>query len=234
MQSAMALVYPPQCPGCGEVVAEGGGLCPECWREMAFIRGSACCRCGAPLPGEAPGDESAECDDCMGAPRPWAAGRAVARYDGTARRMVMGLKHGDRQDLVPLMAGWMAAKVAPSADLAVVPVPIHWRRMLKRRFNQSALLAQAMARLLDAEYLPDALIRRRATPPQEGLGREERFRLQADTIALHPRRGGALAGRRVLLVDDVMTSGATLAAAAVAAGAASRLEVAVFARVVKD
>jgi len=234
MQGVMAQVYPPQCPGCGEIVAAGGGLCPDCWREMAFIRGAVCSRCGAPLPGEAPGDETAECDDCMATPRPWASGTAVARYDGTARRMVMALKHGDRQDLVPVMAGWMARGVAPGADLAVVPVPIHWRRMLKRRFNQSALLACAIARLLGAEYLPQALVRRRATPPQEGLTRDERFRLQADTIAPHPRQGAALAGRRVLLVDDVMTSGATLSAAAVAAGAASRLEVAVFARVVKD
>jgi predicted amidophosphoribosyltransferase len=132
------------------------------------------------------------------------------------------------------MAGWMAERVTPGADLAVVPVPIHWRRMLKRRFNQSALLAQAIARTLGAEYLPDALVRTRHTPPQEGLTRDERFRLQADTIAPHPRRGHALAGRGVLLVDDVMTSGATLAAAARAAGAARDTQTAIFARVVKD
>lgn len=105
MQSAMALVYPPQCPGCGEIVAAGGGLCPECWREMGFIRGAACCRCGAPLPGDAPQDETAECDDCIATPRAWQRGSAVARYEGTGRRMVMALKHGDRQDLVPVMAG---------------------------------------------------------------------------------------------------------------------------------
>ena len=201
---------------------------------MRFIRGTTCCRCGVPLPGEAPGDEAAECDDCMGGPRRWDRGSAAAVYDGTGRRMVLALKHGDRQDLVPVMARWMAPHVAYGDGLAVVPVPIHWRRMVRRRFNQSALLARALARLLDAEYLPDALIRTRATPPQEGLSRDARFRLQADTIRPHPRRGAALAGRRVLIVDDVMTSGATMAAAAVAAGAASRIEAAVFARVVKD
>lgn len=212
----------------------GGGLCPDCWREMRFIRGSTCCRCGAPLPGEAPGDETAECDDCAATPRPWDRGRAFAVYEGTAKRMVLALKHGDRQDLAPLMARWMATRVSPRDGLAVVPVPIHWRRMVRRRYNQSALLGRALARLLGADYLPAALVRTRATPPQEGLSRDERFRLQADTIAAHPRHGAALAGRPVLIVDDVMTSGATFAAAARAASAATYIETAMFARVVKD
>ncbi len=212
-------------------------LCPECWRDTPFILGSVCLKCGAPLMGEAPGDEVAECDDCMITARPWQTGTTVMIYAGTARRLVMGLKHGDRHDLVAPFARWMTARLRrpPAANDLVVPVPIHWRRMIHRRFNQSALLAHAIAKNTGATCAPDALIRLRNTAPQEGLTAQERFKLQAGSISAKPRRLAALKGASVLLVDDVMTSGATLASAAGAlndAGAA-QVNTVTLARVVK-
>ena len=134
----------------------------------------------------------------------------------------MALKHGDRQDLVGPFASWMleALPTTPSTEDVFLPVPIHWRRMLKRKFNQSALLAKAMARLSGANFIPDALLRLRHTPPQEGMTLIERFELQAGTIVPHHSRSKRLKDRKVIIVDDVMTSGATLAAAATAVHAA--------------
>jgi ComF family protein len=238
MQSVLRAIYPAQCIGCGTVVLDEAALCPACWRETPFIRGSACVKCGAPLPGEAPGDEAAECDDCMATPRPWETGAAALVYEGVARRLVMALKHGDRHDLVRPFAGWMAARLrcAHDARTLIVPVPIHWRRLLRRRFNQSALLARSLARQTGAVHAPDALHRIRNTAPQEGMTVEERTALQTGAIVPHPRRGHILKGRHVLIVDDVMTSGATLSAAASAARSAGarRVDTLTLARVVKD
>ena len=238
MQSVLSILYPAQCIGCGGLVAEDAALCADCWRETPFIHGASCRKCGAPLLGDAPGDATARCDDCLITPRPWAAGGSALIYKGVARRLVMGLKHGDRHDLVRPMARWMAARLpaVPGADTIILPVPIHWRRMVKRRFNQSALLAAELARLTGARHVPDALIRLRHTKPQEGLSVQERFALQAGTISAGTRRARALKDRPVLIVDDVMTSGATLAAATTAAqgAGAARVDVVTLARVVKD
>jgi predicted amidophosphoribosyltransferase len=215
-----------------------GALCALCWAEAGFVVGTACCKCGAPLPGDAPGDDTALCDDCLTIRRPWRSGSAVFAYRGVARRLILALKHGDRQDLVPVLARWMADSIRgrPGPDDIVVPVPIHWTRLLHRRFNQSALLALGIAQVCGAQAVPDALIRLRRTKPQEGLTLTERFALQAGTMAPNPRRVQAMRGKSVVLVDDVMTSGATLAAATAAAydAGASAVAVVIIARVVKD
>lgn len=127
---------------------------------MRFITGLACDACGVPLPGENK-DEVAHCDSCLIAPRPWAQGRAALLYEGMARRLVLSLKHGDRQDLVIPMARWMAKK---SRDLAaenavIAPVPLHWWRMFRRRYNQSALLAKRIAGERGFDFCPDLLLR---------------------------------------------------------------------------
>ena len=170
--------------------------------------------------------------------RPWARGRAAILYKDSARRMVLGLKHGDRIDLVGPAAGWMRRAGAPllTGDPLVAPVPLHWFRLLRRRYNQSALLGQALARGAGLDWCPDLLVRPRPTPPQDHGDRDARFRNVAGAIRAHPARAGRLSGRQILLVDDVMTSGATFAAATEAcleAGAAS-VSVLALARVAKD
>ncbi len=237
MQSVLRLLLPPTCLVCDRPVTTEAGLCGACWRETPFIQGLVCDKCGLPLPGEDTGRPE-YCDDCLTMARPWARGRAAILYKDSARRMVLGLKHGDRIDLVGPAAGWMRRAGAPllTGDPLVAPVPLHWLRLLRRRYNQSALLGQALARGAGLDWCPDLLVRPRPTPPQDHRDRDARFRNVAGAIRAHPARAGRLSGRQILLVDDVMTSGATFAAATEAcleAGAAS-VSVLALARVAKD
>jgi predicted amidophosphoribosyltransferase len=152
--------------------------------------------------------------------------------------MVLALKHGDRMDLARPAATWLHRASAPilQPDMLVAPIPLHWLRLFKRRYNQSALLSARLARLAQLDHCPDLLIRTRATPSQEGRGRDGRFANVQDAFAPQKRQAARLLGRHVLLVDDVMTSGATFAAAAEAclAHGARAVSVVALARVVKD
>ncbi|TMV07064.1 ComF family protein [Ruegeria sediminis] len=237
IQTAVELIYPPRCLGCGDLVTSDFGLCGPCWRETPFIGGTICECCGTPLPGETDGHRI-ECDDCMQDPRPWGDGRAALLYQGRARRMILALKHGDRPELARPAALWMARagrEILRNVDL-IAPVPLHWSRLAKRRYNQSALLAWHLGRETGLPVCPDLLIRTRRTPVLDGKTANERAETLAQAIAPHPRRRHRLAGQTVLLVDDVMTSGATLetcARACLDAGA-EQICVLVLARVAKD
>jgi len=237
LQSVIRAIYPPQCVACDAQTEDDFGLCAACWRETQFIGGLVCDTCGTPLPGEDHG-EVVQCDDCMTIARPWSRGRAVLVYAGVGRRLVLGLKHGDRTDLARPLAQWMAQKIANWAglDTVCVPVPLHWARIVKRRYNQSALLGQEIAKALDVPVCVDALLRPKKTKALEGHSREARFAELSGAILANPKRMQALAGKHVILVDDVMTSGATLAASAEAAKAAGATDVSIvtLARVVKD
>lgn len=237
LQAALHLIYPPRCLSCDALVTTDFGLCGHCWRETPFISGLVCDRCGTPLPGQDSGKPE-YCDDCLTIARPWNRGRAALLYRDNARRMVLQLKHGDRLDLAGPMAGWLLRAAQPILEpgMLVAPVPLHWLRLLRRRYNQSALVSARLARNAGLEHCPDLLIRRRATPSQEGRDRMGRFANLDGALALHPRRAERLRGRHVLLIDDVMTSGATLAAAAEVclAGGATAVSVATLARVAKD
>lgn len=231
----MRMLYPPRCLACGGLVEQDNGLCAECFAQTPFITGLVCDLCGVPLPGSSEGP--VQCDDCLRIGRPWSRGRAPLRYEGVARRLVLGLKHGDRHDIVRTAADWMIRALPEDlpSECCVVPVPLHVTRLLQRRYNQSALLAQAIALRLEMEFCPDALIRQRRTHPLEGKSRDARFSELSDAIIAHPKRSEVLDGRSVLLIDDVMTSGATLSAAAQACHTAQCREiyVTVLARVAK-
>jgi ComF family protein len=237
LQSAIHFLYPPQCLTCGAESSADFALCGACWREAPFISGLVCDCCGIPLPGESQGDDVL-CDDCIAAPRPWQKGRAALMYDGTARRMVLALKHGDRHELVKPMAKWMAqaGRDLITPETLIVPVPLHPRRLFSRRFNQSALLAAHIAQISGAEQCPDMLLRARNTQMQEGMTREERFENQKSAFSIQPKHQPRLANRPVLLIDDVMTSGATLAGCSEACrcAGAKAVNVLVLARVARD
>ncbi len=237
LQSAIHFLFPPQCLNCGIETDADFALCSSCWRETPFLAGLLCDACGVPLPGEKSG-ETVHCDSCLVAPKPWGIGRASVIYDGAARRLVLALKHGDRQDLAPAMARWMAhaARDLPLEDALIVPVPLYWRRLFFRRYNQASLLADGIARLKHCDTCPDLLLRTRPTRVQTNMTREARYENQRDAFAVAPRHLATIRNRNILLVDDVMTSGATLSACAEAcltAGAA-QVNVAVFARVARD
>lgn len=237
IESALRLIYPPLCLACGGQVSDAAGLCGTCWRDTGFINGLICDLCGVPLPGD-DATELAHCDDCMTIARPWARGRAALVYKDVARKLVMALKHGDRGDLARPAAHWMLRAAAPilQPDTLLVPVPLHWRRLLVRRYNQSALLGTELAKLTGYEHCPDLLKRTRATPSLDGLGREARFETLAGAITVHPGRQSKVVGRRILIIDDVMTSGASFTACAKAclASGAQQICVLALARVAKD
>ncbi len=217
LQTAVSLIYPPRCITCGDTVESDFGLCGTCWRDTQFLGGTVCDSCSAPLPPGGRG-ELHHCDACMNSPPPWLQGRAALLYAATGRRIVLALKHGDRQEMARPAGLWMANMMRDriARDTLVVPVPLHWSRLLKRRYNQSALLAREVARQLELEWCPDALVRVRRTASLDGLSREQRRDTLADAIAPHPRRGQLVMGRPVLLIDDVLTTGATLGACTVA------------------
>lgn len=237
MQSPLAILYPPACVSCGEPIEDDHGLCGKCWADTPFITGHACDKCGAPLLGDDDG-ETDFCDDCMTMQRPWSRGRSALIYKDNARRMVLALKLSDRLDLVPAAAIWLAraGRDLIHHDTIIVPIPAHWTRTFTRRYNQSAELARALAREAAVTVAPNALIRPRRTEDQEGKGYDGRFANLQGAIKPHPKKAAQLAGRPVLLVDDVMTSGATFSAAAEACKAAGARDIVTLAlaRMMKD
>jgi ComF family protein len=231
---ALGAALPPLCPSCREPLAQARGLCAACWARLTFITRPYCERLGIPFAYDAgPGLLSLE---AIADPPAYGRARAVAQYDDIAARLVHALKYGDRLDLAPALGRWMANAgddLLKEAD-ALVPVPLHWRRLWARRFNQSAALAQAIGRTRGVPVAREALRRVKATPQQVGLSRSARA-LNVQGAFRVPEAGRTeVAGRRLVLVDDVLTSGATVDACARAllhAGAAT-VDVLTFARVV--
>jgi ComF family protein len=227
------LLYPPRCLACMAATDAPHGLCPACWKETHFIAGAACAKCGTPLMGETV--EGDLCDGCLRRPPAWDRGAAAVVYARAGRRVVLALKHGDRLDTVGPLAAWMTAAgrgLIAEADL-IAPAPLHWLRLMKRRYNQSAELARSIGRAAGRPVAADLLTRTRATRPQEGMDRDARAANQAGAFAVTRRWRARLPGRSVLLVDDVLTSGATLSACAdcLRAGGAARVDVLALARV---
>jgi ComF family protein len=229
------LVYPPVCLVCREAVATHGALCPACWGEMGFIERPYCERLGLPFDrdlGAGAISLSASAD-----PPVFARARAVARYDSDkARSLTHRLKYYDRLELAEPLGRWMAragAELLAEADL-LVPIPLHRLRLASRRFNQSAALARVVSRESAVPVETAALERVKPTPPQVGLSRSQRAANMQGAFRLNPEKAAAIQGRNIVLVDDVLTTGATVNAAArvLLRAKAARVDVLVLARVV--
>jgi ComF family protein len=237
MRAAFDLVagvaLPQLCAACREPV-EDAGLCATCWSRLSFITPPYCERLGTPFAFDAgPGLVSME---AIADPPAYGRARAAVRYDEIATTLVHALKYGDRLDLAPIMGRWMANAGRPLlADTdALVPVPLHWRRQWARRFNQSALLAEVIAKASSRTVAHGALKRVKATPQQVGLDKAARAQNVQGAFRVPAEGKAAIAGRKLVLVDDVLTSGATIDACARALlrGGAASVDVVVFARVV--
>jgi ComF family protein len=209
-------------------------LCPACWKEVDFLAAPLCEACGTPFPFAI--EEGALCGACLQDRPPWRRARAVLRYDDKSRRLILALKHADRADLAPSLARWMfraGGELLDGADV-IAPVPLHRFRLWRRRYNQAALLAQRLAKLSGKPAIMDLLARTRSTPSQGTLEKGARARNVRGAFAVRPRRQDLIQGKAVLLIDDVLTSGATAgecARALLAKGAAS-VDVLVAARVI--
>ncbi len=230
------LVFPPRCPLCGEALAAQSGLCGACWSELA-IPGDPCCpKCQRPL-GEG-ASAGTVCAPCLADPPRHDGIAAGTLYNSASRKLILALKHGHRIALAPLLARLMLAQVPEQvgAGWIVVPVPLHRWRLWRRGFNQAALLGGEIARARGARLVVDGLIRRKQTPTLGGLGKAARARALSGAIELNPKRSGAIRGAKVLLVDDVLTSGATTNAcvSALRRAGAETVVVACFARVLDE
>lgn len=232
---ALNLALPALCPACREPVDGGEGLCASCWSKLSLIAPPYCERLGIPFaydPG--PGILSMQ---AIADPPAYARARAAVRYDDIARALVHALKYGDRLDLAPVMGRWMARAgntLLEKADI-LVPVPLHWRRLWTRRFNQSAALAKSIASASGVPVAHDALKRIKATAQQVGLSKSERAENVQGAFRVPPEGKAEIRGRHIILIDDVLTSGATVdtCARALLRGGAANVDVLVFARVVE-
>lgn len=205
----MDLLFPPQCLRCRALVEDPGSLCGDCWREVTFVTEPFCACCGLPFAHDV--GDGALCGACAADPPGYTGARAVMVYNDASRDLILGFKYADATHAAPSYGKWLvrAGRACLAGADLLVPVPLHWMRLFRRRYNQAALLAHAVSKQTGVPVSPRALVRQRRTPPLGRLNREARRQTLSRAIVVNPKEAGTLTDRQVVLVDDVMTTGET-------------------------
>lgn len=236
IRPAVDLIYPPRCPLCGDAIAEQKGLCAPCWSELIIPGEPSCTTCQRPFPA----DYSAAgmvCGPCLADPPLHGGIAAGTLYNDASRKLVLSFKHGRRIALSRMLAPLIIAQLPElEGEWQIVPVPLHWTRLWYRGFNQAALLAQHIAKATGQTLVVDGLHRRKRTQPLGGLGRKGRERMLSGSITVHPSKSDVMKAAQVILVDDVLTSGATSDACvkALKRAGAKTVKIACFSRVLDE
>lgn len=203
-------IFPPQCLICRNRVDAHGTLCIICWKDVHFITEPYCACCGLPFDFDI--GKHAMCGDCIQERPSFSRARAAFKYDDASSKLVTALKYNDQLHLATIYGSWLAKagqELIVSSDI-IIPVPLHWKRFASRRYNQASLLAYALARHCNLRVLPDALKRIKPTQPQTGLTRKERQKNVHGAFEVNAKYSQAIQGKSLLLIDDVMTTSATL------------------------
>ena len=233
LDAVLRYALPPRCPGCGAIVGADHSFCLPCWQSLDFLAGPSCAVCAEPL--ELALHDDARCGACLADPPPFRTLRAAVAYGPIARALALKLKYGRRPGVAQTMARLML-RHARMEDALIAPVPLHRRRLWWRGYNQSALIARALVRMGGGTLAVDLLTRTKPTPLLRGLGRKARARAVAGAFQVTPAQREHLKGQRVILIDNVYTSGATAHACAITlrrAGAGA-IDILCWARVVRD
>ena len=212
LQNAADIIFPPQCLSCRTSIGIGGSLCPDCWEDMSFISDPQCEICGLPFELEAA--DGILCGSCIKTPPPYQTARSVLKYDDKSRNLITNFKYGDKIHACDNFAKWMARagkKTIENSDV-ITPVPLHRIRLFTRRYNQSALLTNSLKKITGIPAYNELLIRNKHTRPQVGLLPKQRKENVKGVFSLNPKYKHFIEGKSVILVDDVMTTGATIEA----------------------
>ena len=208
-------LYPPVCLSCRLPVADPHKMCAACWKQITFLDGPLCACCGLPFEID-PGIDT-RCAACLAREPVFDSARAAVKYDDASRGAILALKRSDRLELADLFAAWLklSGRTLIEAADAIVPVPLHRTRLWSRRYNQSAILAQRLHLLTGKPYDPFLVERVRQTPSQADMpSAKARLRNVKGAFRVPERQATKVEGRKILLVDDVLTTGATVEACA--------------------